>query len=441
MPPVQHPGQSSPIQSAQYPGQSGRIPAVAQPYQSGQMPPVQASMPQGYPTRQPQTQPPLPTMPPQPPAQVAGPYAPQQSRRGHSRILRIGIVSAIAAALILAVALVLVFVKPFGLFEEKLEVDRPPVSQVEEAFDEAELPDPDLSAFAYIDDSNLEMSSLDGFEAGEVEYSKSGGSTEAYCEATAEAKYVNQSVSVTQTLTMRMDYDKKAGSWEAGGVRNGSATATPEGPADIDAITADFLNILKAYDPQIAGLYVGAEVTATSTLTKNGGTAAFTATKAEGDTSRTCTANADVEWSDTEGWNVEITSVNGDVAAPEQPAAEGEQPPAESSGETTKPESTSPEGSGGGSGNQGDGATMGLLCFTGDLIEIPGTVHFDNSGAVLLKTDARIRVVLDGATYVTDYFELQGSSFQNGQHLTVIGEISYRGVVPQAPLAINTDYR
>lgn len=425
------------------PSQSGQIPPVAQPYNSGQIPPVQAPQ-QTLQTVQPTAQ--LPMMPAQPVGQVTGSHAPAQRQQGgHSNLLRVGIIAAIVGILLLAVTLILVVFKPFGLFEEKLQVDRPSTTAVEEAFDDATIPEPDLSTFAYVDDSDLKLGKITGYKAGEVQYSKSNGSTEAFCEATAEAEYTNDSLSVNQPLTMRMDYDKQSSEWKAGSVREGTVSAKPEGPADIDAITENFMNILKTYDAKVAEMYSGAQTTATSNLTAKGGTAVFTTTKTEGESTKTCTANTDITWDDTSGWNVKITSLTGDVEVPatEEPASGTEKP-----AETVTPEPVQPSGSSssgtssGGSSNPGDGATMGLVCFTGELVEVSGTIHFDNSGAILLKTDGRYRVILDGRTYVTDYFELGASagSYHNGQHVTIVGEISYRGAVSNAPIFINTNY-
>lgn len=425
------PYQSGSMPRVPSPSQSGQIPRVPQPYQSGQIAPVQE-----YPQQQTAA---LPTI--QPPAigQVTGSRMPAQRQGdGHSNLLRVGIIAAIVAALVLIISLILVIFKPFGLFEEQLQVDRPSTTEVEDAFEDANLPEPDLSTYAYVDDADLERTSLKNFKAGEVQYSKSNGSAEAYCEATADAEYENDSVSVRQSLTMRMDYDKSSGRWKGGTARSGSVSASPEGPADIEAIAQNFPNLLKTYDPKIGAMYVGGTTTATSTLTDKGGTAVFTTTKTEGETTRTCTANAEITWSDTSGWNVNITSVTGDI----EPPAE-ETPAEEAPAETVTPEPVSPgNNSSSGTNSGGDGATMGLVCFTGELVEVSGTIQFDNSGAILLKTNGRYRVILDGRTYVTDYFEIgaRAGGYRNGQQVTLIGEISYRGTIAQAPLFVNTNY-
>lgn len=366
-------------------------------------------------------------------------------RQKSQRLTKVGIVACIVAVLVLIATLLLVFLKPFGLFEEQLDVDRPSMTQVEEAYNNATMPEPNLSSFAYVNDSGLEKKGLDGFNAEEVKYSKDNGRQEAYCEATAEAKYENQSVSVTQTLSMRMDYDKKNEQWTAGSVRETAVAASPESAPDIEAIVADFPNILQSYNSQLAQLYSGAQVSQISTLTAKGGSATFTLTKANADgTSLTCTANAEITWSDTKGWVVQIVSVDGDIAAPEPPAQETPSPEesqGESSGEAATPEATNPpasdQPSSGGSGQP----TMQLVCWSGDLVEVPGTIQFDNSGRVLLKTDDIIKVIFDDTVFITTYFEILGtSSFQNGQHRVIRGAISATGTLSQAPLVINTNY-
>ena len=146
----QAPYQSGSMPPVPGPGQSGQIPPVSQPYQSGQIPPVQA-----YP-QQPTAQ--LPLMQPQAVGQVTGSRTPRQPD-SHSNLLRVGIIAAIIAALVLIVSLILVIFKPFGLFEEELQVDRPTTTDVEDAFDDANLPEPDLSTFAYVDDADLKRTS------------------------------------------------------------------------------------------------------------------------------------------------------------------------------------------------------------------------------------------------------------------------------------------
>ena len=84
---------------------------------------------------------------------------------------------------------------------------------------------------------------------------------------------------------------------------------------------------------------------------------------------------------------------------------------------------------------------MLLNCSTGDLVEVPGVIEYRDN-RVLLRSDYTIRVVLDGRTYITNYFELTANTFvvTNGAHVSVIGEISATGTLPQAPLMISLDY-
>ena len=78
-----------------------------------------------------------------------------------------------------------------------------------------------------------------------------------------------------------------------------------------------------------------------------------------------------------------------------------------------------------------------LVCNTGDLVEIPGTIHFDN-GKILLRTDDEIRVIYNGTAYTTNYFELQGAgSWTNGQHTVIIGTLTANGTMAQAPLILS----
>lgn len=426
------------------PSQSGQIRAIPQPSQSGQIP-VQTAAPQPTPAPAQAPSPKetlqLPVI--QPVGQVTGAHSPSQRQaQGHSTLLRVGIFAAIIAALVLAITLILVIFKPFGLFDDKLEVDRPSVSQVEEAFERANLPEPDLSEFAYVNDEDLKQTKLTDFQAGAVQYSKSNGTTEAYCDTTADVEYENDYVTVKQTLTMRMDYDKGSEEWVSGSVRGGTLSATPEGPADIEEITRNFLSILRAYDPDIAAMYAGGKTTATSNISKKGGTAEFTTSKTEGEETKTCVAHADITWSDTSGWKVDITSISGDIDIPVQEETKQEQPAQPEETPSQQPGDQQPATGTSTPGNSGDGASMILICYTGELVEITGTIQFDNSGAILLKTDAKYRVILDGNTYVVDYFEIgaRAGGYVNGQRVAVIGEISYRGSIASAPLFINANY-
>ena len=83
---------------------------------------------------------------------------------------------------------------------------------------------------------------------------------------------------------------------------------------------------------------------------------------------------------------------------------------------------------------------MLLVCYSGDLVQVPGVIEFEGSH-ILLRTDHVIRVELDNRVFITTYFELTGNGgWYRGEHTTVIGEISATGSLGKAPLVINVDY-
>ncbi len=391
---------------------------------------------------------------------------PKGKSKKKSKLLFAGIIACIAAIVILILTLLAMYFKPFGLFAEEFTVDPPSSTQAQKAFETTKLPEPELGAYKYIDSSDLEQTYLGEYKVGEVEYSGSGDAREAKCEVSALAVYENSSVEVEQHLFLGMTYNKASEAWENGTIRNGNLEVTAVGAPDVEAIVESFPNILKSYDPQLAAMYLNAEIVEESSLNNEGGTMVFTLTKTNEDASTiSCTANADVSWSTNSGWNVKITSVSGDLgdqgAEGENPDAANQQPPAnEGQPQGGNNNNGGSSGSSGGSGSSGSnrpsqetqttiittrpegGETyMQLVCYSGDLVEVPGTVQFDSSGRILLKTDAQIHVVFNGATYNTDYFEIIGSgNWTNGKHVVVIGSISATGSLSQAPLVINTYY-
>lgn len=347
---------------------------------------------------------------------------------GHSKLLTFGIVSCIIGILVLIGSLLFVEFKPFGLFEDSFTVDAPNTTQVKHAFENAELPEPDLHNFNYVDASDLNRTSIDDFMSETVQYASENGKRQAYCEAEATAIYENSSVRVLQPLVMTMSYDRNDNQWNGETIKSGSIHATPIAAPDTTLIVEGFPEVLSRYDAQLASMYMGANITQTSSLTSEGGTMVFTLTKTDSENvTKTCTANADVRWSDTDGWNVSITSVDGDIAASSAPPA----------GQTTNTTPASPTTSNG----TGTTTKLELECYSGELVEVPGTIQFDSYGHILLKTDNTIDVIFNGTSYMTDYFEIIGDgSLTNGQHVVIIGAISLTGSLPQAPLVINAKF-
>lgn len=367
------------------------------------------------------------------------------SPRKKSKLLKVGIICCIIAILLLALAMVLVF-KPFGLFEDDFEVDKPTNTQVEQAFDSVSIPEPDLAGFKYMDTSDLVQTTIGDFSASSVNYEKQGKETVAVSTGQANAFFKNDSLKVTLPLTLRLEYDRQDEMWVPGNINTGTVSATPLVAANIDEIKEDFPNILEQYNSEIAQYYVGATISSEGTLGSNGGSLIFTLTKAaEGEQpERTIKANADVSWDDSSGWQVTISNVEGDlppsgdateVITPEPDASEPQTP-------TTNPDNGNNNGSGGNGGTSSGGdkqPTMQLVCSYGEPVALWGTIVFDNSGKVLLRLDAYTRVVMGNRTYDTSYVEVLGTNFTNGAHGEIIGNLYNTGTLPNVPLVLNTN--
>lgn len=357
-----------------------------------------------------------------------------------NKLLIVGIIILALALISLAVAMLFVF-KPFGLFEEEVNASAPSISEVETMFTESSFEEDMLKSFKYVNTEDMEDPSFKNTKVGEVMRSEAGNK-DIYCEASSDVELRNNSITATTSLTMRMTYDKNSSTWKSSGVQTGNISGTPEGPADVAAIQNDILSLLRSYDSSVAAQFAGSEITNTSSLTKDGGQASFTLTKAgeNGEEAKTCTVNTNVSWDDSRGWKVEITSVDGleEQAAPQEEApAEEPAPTTDQSSGTQTPSSSGGSGGGGSSSGQ---PTMLLVCYSGDLVQVPGVIEFEDSH-VLLKTDHVIRVEFDNRVFITTYFELTGNgNWYRGEHTTVIGEISATGSLDKAPLVINVDY-
>lgn len=371
----------------------------------------------------------------------------KSEKKAKRKALVLGIIAAVLALAICA--LIVYIVKPFGLFQETIDVDAPSQFQVQEAFESSDIPYPSVSNFKYVNTSNLKMASIGNYTSSEVEVTQAKSGARASSEGRAVAHYRNGYIDVDQQLALRMEYDTNECKWTPGSAIEESITATPSDIADVTEIQNDLPNILKSYDAAIAAMYEGAQTEVVADLTLEGGTIDFTLTRIQEDgSSSTCTVKTDVSWSQGSGWNVDIVSTEGDLPEkePEATTPQNEQPspsqpetvepqtpvPTENSSQQTNPDSSSTP-------DPYDGATLSLVCYSGDLIEVTGTIQFDTSGRVLLKTDKRIAVILDGRTYVVDYFEVTGLSFTNGAHGSIIGYVSASGKTSTAPLLINTD--
>lgn len=397
----------------------------------------------------------IPVLPEQHDPRYAAAHAAMESAqktKRKSRGLVIGL--SIASAVLIAVVLILLayIFKPFGLFQGQIDVSQPSQFQVQSAFESSDVPYPSVSHFKYVDTNNLKLASIDQFESTEVDQGRSHGELTATSEGRAVAHYRNGYINVDQQLALIMSYDVKESAWDAGTPIEESIVATPGDIADIEAIEKDAVEILRSNNEALAAVYDDATVTSDAALDIDGGTMDLTFTKEQEDGStKACTASTTVEWEQGLGWSVTVTEVAGDTEVPQPEGESAEQagsaeetpqqptPNEEQSAANGEDGSSDQEASDSPKSNPYDGATLSLECYTGDLVEIVGIIQFDQSGHILLKTDQRIAVSLDGTLYITDYFEVTGTSFTNGQHLAIIGYISATGKMEQAPLMIDAN--
>lgn len=368
---------------------------------------------------------PVPTLIQAPPANFGMP--PQKPKKNGSGILFVGIVLCTVALVALAAILYLLF------GQQKVVAPEPPaITEVESAFKDATIKAPSLENFAYVKTGELSGPELSDFKAGAVTEDSSAKGT-FICNGEAKATYTNSSIKITVPVTIKFTHGKDATKWTPGGAESGSPTGTPTGPADVEAMVKNIQTILKSYKQEVATQFVGASVTPEANLTEKGGTVIFGLTKETESGTKSCAVNTDVSWGSS-GWQVKVTSVDGLEEPTPNPEPEA----------ASKPTLPTPSGGSSG-GSDSDASTpdkpkFALDCNPGDLVQLPGTIQVQANGSILLKTDV-ILVNYGGRKYVVSYFEIQGAgSWQNGQHVTIIGSINNNGTNSLAPLVISTSY-
>ncbi len=351
-------------------------------------------------------------------------------------LLVFGIIVCILAAIVLVVALVYVNLRQQT---EPLNVNAPSTATIQAAFDSSDLTPANLSSYSYIDTEGLDDPELTDVKAGSVNYGE--GRQSATCDATAKAKWENDSVSVEQTVQVPFTYNTSTNTWDVGRATAQSAgeKVAPTGPADLEKVQAALPSLLSDYDPEIASLFPDPEVVATADLDKDGGQITFAVDQAgenEEDQHTQTDVTVGLVWEDGKGWAATILGV-GEIQGPAQPA-EGDDANAAAGAEGGAEGNTAQSGA---TTDGGDGAQMLLRRFTGELVEVPGIIEYRDN-RVLLRSDYTIRVILDGRTYLAQYFELTANTFvvTNGAHVSVVGEISATGALEQAPLMIDLDY-
>lgn len=360
-------------------------------------------------------------------------HSPKQKKPG-SKLLVIGIILCVIALAALAVILALVFLRPFSSADAP---EPPQISEVESVFEDATIEPPKLDGYLYIKTDGLTNPALSEYKTGNVtEDNQAKGSFS--CNGEAKATFQNDYVKAIVPLTVRMTHAAESTSWVPGGVDEGTPEVTPTGPADLEAMQANIQNILLSYNKDVAAQFVDCEVRPEASLNTQGGTVVFNLSKTTSEETKTCSVNTNVTWGN-QGWNVDVSNITGlDEAAGSSEPAEPE--------ETEEPANESSNNNNNNASNEDNNSTnlnptMLLECWSGDLVRIPGTIQIQQNGSVLLRTDDVIKVVFDGRTYITTYFEITGSgTWQNGQHVIIDGAISATGTNPVAPLVINTNY-
>lgn len=368
----------------------------------------------------------------------AAPPKPHKKRR--SGLLVVGIVVCVIAVALLAFAIYYVTNRSAESVPDA-NVDAPSSEMVEEAYRNADVGTPNLSSYSLVNTSDLQGPEISNVTIGEVSVNGKGEEAAVVCNTNAVAAFQNGFVKVTEPVTLRFTYDQGASEWKAGTVQASSPQVEPTAAPDVMAIQEQLPALLSAYDASIASQFQGAEIAASGDMTVEGGELTFALRKVNDDgTSAQCDVNVDVSWKNGVGWNPTINwvgEITGDGAVQPQPGENpeggkpGPQDPSSSSAGTSSGASTPSSGSG----------EMLLECFTGDLVEIPGIIEYQND-RVILRADTPIHVILDGRSYTARYFELIANNFMVtvGSHVAAIGEISATGTLPQAPLVINLDF-
>lgn len=256
----------------------------------------------------------------------------------------------------------------------------------------AQVPAPDLTAFALVDGSNLIGPRFESIVVGEIEHQ----GDEAYRDVTATASYRNGNISVTAPVTQRFVYDDAAVSWVGGEVEMQTPQVTPLRAPSTYAIGEALPTLLASYDADLAQRFAEGSTSFETSLDETGGVAIATLSKRDGSQLFECEVTLEVTWSDTSGWQINVKSV-GDVRKTALEESVG------------SPVAT-------------------LTCSEGDLVELSGTLAMQGDKTVL-KTDALL-VNVGARSAVVNRFELSASALDDvdaGQRVTVQGRIGTSG--------------
>lgn len=172
---------------------------------------------------------------------------------------------------------------------------------------------PDLSGYSLVEKGNLIGPRFENVSVGELQETATSDSKTGdgeYREVTSTAKYRNSSVSVDLPLTQRFTYDADTTSWVGGEIDYGTPKVTPLRAPSLTSIEAELPSLLAAYDASLASRMEDFGVTFDSAMDEGGGKVTAKLSKNEGAKVLTCNVDLWVSWSDSQGWQVTVTSAS-----------------------------------------------------------------------------------------------------------------------------------
>lgn len=275
--------------------------------------------------------------------------------------------------------------------------DGPANSQVTSDFQKKAKPEYD--SMKYISDTSTGTPDVENIDVGRVVTTATEVSIGYACEVTADVKFSNSSINSTSKMRMKYSYNSLLRTWEAGEISVEQSNYRPNSGPDMQKVQNDAVNLLSAYDENIASTISGATATHEGYISKDGGEVSIVLTKkgaGEDGVDLVKTMTTRVEWSEISGWVASVTHVTTDGAG-----IESEDQKKLKEEEEKKKLSTSNQNQ---TSTNSSGAAMELSCSSGSLVQLTGTI----SGTTL-KTQST-KYVIDGTEITTDTVTITGNT-------------------------------
>ena len=259
---------------------------------------------------------------------------------------------------------------------------------------------PEYDTMKYISDTSTGTPDVENIDVGRVVTTAGDVSVGYACEATADVKFSNSSINSTSKMRMKYAYNSLLHTWEAGEISIEQSNYRPNSGPDMQKIQDDAINLLSAYDENIASTMSGAKSTREGDISKDGGEVTLTLTKkgaGENGVDLVKTMTTRVEWSEISGWVASVARVTTEGAGVEteeerKAKEEEEKKKLEAENQNTNTANTSTE------------ATMELSCENGSLVQLSGTI----SGTTL--TTETTKYVIDGTEITTNTVTITGDT-------------------------------